>query len=245
MATLDSMPPTPGNERAAAPGGDHPGHAAAAELLACCGAPQTMRGAFVDPGGDLPQAQGRGRAGRGHDREDPADPRPYRPLRLAPASSPRSSACRSKARTRTTASGSTGWPRTGRRYGDRRPAVRAAPLAGRRRHGHASASSPSTSATAPATRPATSSSTIRESKLALVGDVLFKGSIGRWDFPARQPAAADRFDHPAAVADGRRDRLRARPRADVDLRPRTRDQSLRRRRRARRGLTCNSRPHSL
>ena len=28
-----------------------------------------------------------------------------------------------------------------------------------------------------------------ESKLALVGDVLFRGSVGRWDFPARQPAA--------------------------------------------------------
>ncbi len=38
--------------------------------------------------------------------------------------------------------------------------------------------------------------------------------------PARQPAAADRLDHPAAVADGRRHRLRPRPRADVDLRPR-------------------------
>ena len=44
--------------------------------------------------------------------------------------------------------------------------------------------------------------------------------------PARQPAAADRFDHPAAVADGRRHRFRPRPRADVDLRPRARDQSL-------------------
>ena len=34
-----------------------------------------------------------------------------------------------------------------------------------------------------------------ESKLAIVGDVLFKGSIGRWDFPMRQSPAADRLDH--------------------------------------------------
>ena len=58
-----------------------------------------------------------------------------------------------------------------------------------------------------------------ESKLAMVGDVLFQGSIGRTDFPARQSPATARFDHPAAVADGRRHALRPRPRPDVDLRP--------------------------
>ena len=35
----------------------------------------------------------------------------------------------------------------------------------------------------------------------------------------RQPPATARFDHPAAVADGRRHPLRPRPRPDVDLRP--------------------------
>ena len=44
-------------------------------------------------------------------------------------------------------------------------------------------------------------------------------------FPARRPAAADQVDHHASVADGRRHRLRAGSRADVDLRPRAADQS--------------------
>ena len=99
----------------------------------------------------------------------------------------------------------------------------------RRRPGDASANSPSTSATAPATRPATSSSTIRESKLALVGDVLFRGSVGRWDFPHGDQQQLIRSITDAAVADGRRDRVRAGPRPDVDLRPRAPDQSVRRR----------------
>ena len=34
-----------------------------------------------------------------------------------------------------------------------------------------------------------------ESKLAIVGDVLFKGSIGRWDFPMGNQQRADRLDH--------------------------------------------------
>ena len=65
--------------------------------------------------------------------------------------------------------------------------------------------------------------------------------IGRpLGFPARRPAAADPLDHGEALADGRRDRLRARPRADVDLRPRASDQSVRRGCGARLGLTCAS-----
>ena len=58
-----------------------------------------------------------------------------------------------------------------------------------------------------------------ESKLALVGDVLFQGSVGRWDFPRGNQQQLIRSITDAAVADGRRDRLRARPRPDVDLRP--------------------------
>ena len=121
---------------------------------------KTMRGAFVDPGGDLDRLKAAAAAGRGDDREDPADPRPYRPLRIGRASSPKSWACRSKGRTRTTSSGSTGWPRMA-------PATASPASRSSRRAGSidgdtvdASASSPSTSAIAPATPPATSSSTI-------------------------------------------------------------------------------------
>jgi len=80
-----------------------------------------------------------------------------------------------------------------------------------------------------------------ESRLALVGDVLFRGSIGRWDFHG-QSRPADPLDHGAAVAHGGRYRLRSRARPDVDLRPRTRDQPAGRRCRSRRRLTCNLKP---
>ena len=54
---------------------------------------KTMRGAFTDPGGDLDRLKAAAAAARGDDREDPADPRPYRSLRLGRRSSPTSSAC--------------------------------------------------------------------------------------------------------------------------------------------------------
>ena len=114
---------------------DHPRHAAPAELHACSGAPQTMRGAFVDPGGDLPQLQGGGGAAWRHDREDPPHARPYRSLRRGRARSPRSSACRSRGRTRTIASGSRGSSEDGAQYGVAGALVRARPLAGRGRPG--------------------------------------------------------------------------------------------------------------
>ncbi len=59
-----------------------------------------------------------------------------------------------------------------------------------------------------------------QSKLALVGDVLFKGSVGRWDFPRGNQEQLIALDHDEAVADGRRHRVRSGPWADVDLRPR-------------------------
>ncbi len=63
-----------------------------------------------------------------------------------------------------------------------------------------------------------------ESKLAIVGDVLFKGSIGRWDFPMGNHQQLIEFNHPAPLADGRGNEFHPRPRSHVDLRPRTRDQ---------------------
>ena len=117
----------------------------------------TMRGAFVDPGGDLPRLKAAAEPGRRHDREDPADPRPYRPLR--PGRDPGRGARRAD---RGAARGRPLLDRQARQR--RRPntgstAARSSPRAGSptatRR---ASASSASTSAIAPATRPATSSS---------------------------------------------------------------------------------------
>ncbi len=57
-----------------------------------------------------------------------------------------------------------------------------------------------------------------ESKLAIVGDVLFKGSIGRWDFPMGNHQQLIEFDHPAAMADGRGDGVRPGSRTDVHVR---------------------------
>ncbi len=66
----------------------------------------------------------------------------------------------------------------------------------------------------------------QEAKIAFVGDVLFKGSVGRTDFPARQPPATGRFHHRAAVAAGRRHALRAGARRNVHLRLGAEDQPL-------------------
>ena len=160
-------------------------------IAPCCGAPKTMRGAFVDPGGDLPKLKAAAAAGRGDDREDPADPRPYRPLRHRPACSPRSSACRSRARTRTTCFwierlaedgaryGITGKPFEPDRWLDDGDTVTVGELTLDVRHcpghtpGHVVFHHP-------------------ESKLAMVGDVLFQGSIGRWDFPHGNQQRPDR-----------------------------------------------------
>ena len=78
----------------------------------------------------------------------------------------------------------------------------------------------------------------KPAKVAFVGDVLFRGSIGRTRFSARQPRAAPDLDPQAAVAVRRRHHLRARPRPDLDVRLGAQDQPLRRRpavRRRRRG----------
>jgi hydroxyacylglutathione hydrolase len=58
------------------------------------------------------------------------------------------------------------------------PIVGSSPASGSR-----SARRPSTSCIVPAIRPGISSSSDADDKLAQVGDVLFKGSIGRTDFP--------------------------------------------------------------
>ena len=70
------------------------------------------------------------------------------------------------------------------------------------------------------------------SKLALVGDVLFQGSVGRTDFPRCSHQAADRIDRHQAVAAGRRHDVHSRARRPRALRARAAVQSVRRRRRA-------------
>lgn len=75
----------------------------------------------------------------------------------------------------------------------------------------------------------------RPSRFAIVGDVLFQGSIGLDRFPARQPCRSDRVDHWQAVAARQRCDLRTRPRANQHLRARASDQRIRQRLRA--GLT--------
>ena len=49
-------------------------------------------------------------------------------------------------------------------------------------------------------------------RFALVGDVLFRGSIGRTDFPLRRPRRPDRCHQDQTPAAGRRSRLHLRPR---------------------------------
>ena len=142
---------------------------------------KTMRGAFVDPGGDLPRLKAAaeqagvtiekillthghidhcGSAGifaeeLGVPIEGPHEDDRFWIERLA---------------------------EDGAKYGDHRPAVRAVALAGRRRPGdrrRADLRCPSLPRPHAWPRRLPPS----ESKLALVGDVLFRGSVGRWDFP--------------------------------------------------------------
>ena len=94
-----------------------------------------MRGAFVDPGGDLPQLKAAA-AQAGVTIEKILLTHGHIDHCGAPGSSPTSLACRSRGRTRTTSSGSPGSTRTGRSYGIAGTAVHARPLAGGRRHGH-------------------------------------------------------------------------------------------------------------
>ena len=67
------------------------------------------------------------------------------------------------------------------------------------------------------------------SQLAIVGDVLFQGSIGRTDFPMGNHQDLIDAITDAAVAAGRRHRLRPRPRPDEHLRPGAAHQPVRRR----------------
>jgi len=69
-----------------------------------------------------------------------------------------------------------------------------------------------------------------ESKLALVGDVLFKGSVGRWDFPRGNQEHLIASITTKLWPMGRRHGVRSRPRTHVHLRPRAAHQSVRRRR---------------
>ena len=95
-------------------------------------------------------------------------------------------------------------------------------------------------ATAPATRRATSSSTMPNSNLALVGDVLFRGSVGRWDFPRGDQQQLIRSITTKLWPMGDDTAFVPGHGPDVDLRPRASDQSVRRRCSARLGLTCAS-----
>ena len=182
MARLSPTRPIPGNERAAATRGDHPGDAAAAELHACCGArrrcaaPSSIRAATSRGSRPPPQQAGVtiekillthghidhcGSAGMlaeelGVEIEGPHEADIYWIDRLA---------------------------EDGAKYGDRRQAVRAVALAGGRRPGERRRADTSTSATAPATPPATSSSTIPNRSWRWSATCLFRGSVGRWDFP--------------------------------------------------------------
>ena len=115
------------NERTAASRRDHPGHPAAAELHACCGAPRRCAARSSIRAATCPSSRPRP-PDRRDDREDPAHPRPYRPLRLGRHLRRGARRCRSRARTRTISSGSRGWPRTARATASR--ASRSSPTAG-------------------------------------------------------------------------------------------------------------------
>ena len=67
----------------------------------------------------------------------------------------------------------------------------------------------------------------QDAKLAFVGDVLFRGSVGRSDLPRGNHAQLVELDHKPAMAARRRHAFRARPRPDLDLRLGAQDQSLR------------------
>ena len=69
----------------------------------------------------------------------------------------------------------------------------------------------------------------KPSKVAFVGDVLFRGSIGRTDFPRGNHEQLLNSIRKRPVAARRRHPLRAGPRPDLDLRLGAQDQSLRRR----------------
>ncbi len=98
--------------------------------------PATMRGAVVDPGGEIERIlTGYRRQGRDH-REGPADPWPSRPCRRARPPWPGSSACRSRGRMRTTASCWNRWPNRAPLRLSRQRELRARPLAQGRGHGH-------------------------------------------------------------------------------------------------------------
>ena len=99
---------------------------------------ETMRGAFVDPGGDLPRLKAAAAQAGVDDREDPADPRPYRPLRVGrhPRRGARGADRRAARGRHLLDQPAEGGRRPLRNH---RPAVHARPLAGRRRPGDASA----------------------------------------------------------------------------------------------------------
>ncbi len=67
-------------------------------------------------------------------------------------------------------------------------------------------------------------------RFAIVGDVLFNGSVGRTDLPRRRSCGADPLHQGQAAAARRRYRFHLRPRPRLELRPRTQNQPVSRRR---------------
>ena len=63
-------------------------------------------------------------------------------------------------------------------------------------------------------------------RIAIVGDVLFQGSVGRTDFPYGDPDALIRSIHDKLLPLGRRHRLPLRPRPGLELRAGAADQPL-------------------
>ncbi len=178
----------------------------------------TMRGAFVDPGGDLPRLKAAAQqAGvtiekilltHGH----------IDHCGGAGDLGAKSSAFRSRARTKMTVSGSSGSRRT-----ERNTALSASPFEPAR---WLNDGDQVTRRRAHLRRPPLPRPHARTRRLPPSGIETrarrrrpVPGSVGRWDFDRGDQQQLIGSITPAAMADGRRDGVRARSRADVHLRP--------------------------
>src|SRR5581483_5261564 len=224
--TLTVDPPGPaGAERVDPALRDHPGHRLRAELLAGMGQRHHARrpGRCRRRGGAPARPRG---APRRHPGEAAGDARPPRP-------------CQRRARPGRAAEAADRGPPPGRPVLDRGAArpraalrfsagaqLRAGPLAAARRQ-----CQPGLAAVRRAALPRPYAGPCRVPPCALAAGFRRRRAVPGLDrphrFPARQPRRPDPLDPPAPVPARRRDPLRARSRADVDLRGGAADQSLR------------------